>query len=78
MQPYTIGLLVTNKGRDTTFFTNLKERIRLKYHYDKDFDMIAYENRTTIATCDKLSDVETIMKNIALAYEKGVKAYFVK
>lgn len=46
MQPYTIGLLVTNKGRDTTFFTNLKERIRLKYHYDKDFDMIAYENRT--------------------------------
>lgn len=46
MQPYTIGLLVTNKGRDTTFFTNLKERIRLKYHYDKDFDMILDGNKT--------------------------------
>lgn len=46
------------------------------------FEIVAYSNfnsnRATIATCDKLSDVETIMKNIALAYEKGVKAYFVK
>ena len=46
------------------------------------FEIVAYSNfnsnRTTIATCDTLSDVETIMKNIALAYENGVKAYFVK
>ena len=46
------------------------------------FEIVAYSNfnsnRATIATCDKLSDVETIMKNIALAYEKGVKTYFVK
>lgn len=46
------------------------------------FEIVAYSNfnsnRATIATYDKLNDVEAIMKNIALAYEKGVKAYFVK
>ena len=46
------------------------------------FEIVAYSNfnsnRATIATCDKLNDVEMIMKEIALAYEKGVKVYFVK
>ena len=46
------------------------------------FEIVAYSNfnsnRATIALCDKLNDVETIMKEIALAYQNGVKAYFVK
>lgn len=46
------------------------------------FEIVAYSNfnsnRATIATCDKLTDVAAIMKNIALAYEKGIKTYFVE
>ena len=45
MQPYSKMLLVNNKGRDTTFFTKLKEKLRFKYHYGEEFDMILDENK---------------------------------
>ncbi len=45
MQPYSRMLLVNNKGRDTTFFTKLKEKLRFKYHYGEEFDMILDENK---------------------------------
>lgn len=70
---------------------NLVDGIDVQYEYfnlmiintsNGFFEIIACNNFTskkvTIATCDRLNDAETIMKNIGLAYEKGVKSYFIE
>lgn len=46
------------------------------------FEIVAYSNFNsniaTLCTVEKYEEAETILKNIALAYGNGVKAYYIK